>query len=45
MGVKMDIALRKWTLSPMRHALEGSPKYRYTRILVVSLQLASVIYR
>ena len=43
MRVKMSIALRKRTLSPVRLVLEDSSKRRFMPFVVVSLQLESII--
>jgi hypothetical protein len=43
MRVKMNIALRKRTLSPVRLVLEDSSKRSFMLFVVVSLQLGSII--
>ena len=43
MRVKMKIALRKWTLSPVRLVLEDLSKRSFVLFVVVSLQLGSII--
>jgi len=43
MRVKMNIALRKRTLSPDRLVLEDSSKRSFMLFVVVSLQLGSMI--
>jgi len=43
MRVKMTIALRKRTLSPVRLALEGSSISSFMLLVVVSLQLGRII--
>jgi len=43
MRVKINIALRKRTLSPVRLVLEDSPKRSFMLFVVVSLQLGSII--
>jgi hypothetical protein len=43
MKVKMNIALRKRTLSPVRLVLKDSPKRSFMLFVVVSLQLGSTI--
>ena len=43
MRVKMNIALRKRTLSPVRLVLEVSSKRSFMLFVVVSLQLGSII--
>ena len=43
MRVKMNIALRKRTLSPVRLVLEDSSKRSIMLFVVVSLQLGSII--
>ena len=44
MRVKMNIALRKRTLSPVRIVLEDSSKRSFMLFVVVSLQLGSILY-
>jgi hypothetical protein len=43
MRVKMNIALRNWTLSPVRLVLEDSSKRSFMLFVVVSLQLGHII--
>jgi len=43
MRVKMNIALRKRTLSPVRLVLEDSSKRSFMLFVVLSLQLGSII--
>jgi len=43
MRVKMNIALRKRTLSPVRLVLEDSPKRSFMLFVVVSLLLGNII--
>jgi hypothetical protein len=43
MRVKMNITLRKRTLSPVRLVLEDSSKRSFMLFVVVSLQLGSII--
>ena len=43
MRVKMNIALRKRTLSPVRLGMEDSSKRSFMLFVVVSLQLGSII--
>ena len=43
MRVKMNIALRKRTLSPVRPVLEDSSIRSFMLLVVVSLQLGSII--
>jgi hypothetical protein len=43
MGVKMNITLRKRTLSPVRLVLEDSSKRSFMLFVVLSLQLGSII--
>jgi hypothetical protein len=42
MGVKMNFVLRKWTLSPVRLALEDSSKRSFMLFVVVFLRLGRI---
>ena len=44
MRVKMDIALHKRALSPVRLVLEDSPKRSFMLFVVVSLQLGCIMF-